>query len=232
MAHFFAQELFQSLNSRHCFHSQCHGLEISWQDSLHSHVCNQSNCELRADTFYPFLLRLVFLGWGGTRCCIWSLLLLLHVLLQDCALQKLVVLLLIEILEAFGIKFSTLLQNLLEVVLLLISHHGNIGSGASNALTLAVPDYWLRAISSCCRLWCTNCLSLRLAAKDVGSGDGEAPQVCGDVVGACVSLVGYSLFKLLLLLLALRVHNAEFEVLAPLRLEDELLAVWALLVAF
>jgi len=140
---------------------------------------------------------------------------------------------LVEVLEAFGVQLAALFEHLLQMVLLLVSHHRYIGRRASDTLTLTVPNNRLcisnRSSSDRLRL---SSLLLCLTTKNIGSCDCKAPQICRDVVSASEALISLPLLKLLLLLFALGIHDTELEVLSPLRLQDVLLAIRTLLVTF
>ena len=98
------------------------------------------------------------------------LLALLHVFLQDRALQNLVVLVLIQILHTFGIKLTTILQNFFQMALLLVTHHGDICGRSGYTLALAIPDNRLASISLCL----AHCLVLMLQLLSLASKDVRA----------------------------------------------------------
>lgn len=138
---------------------------------------------------------------------------------------RVALLVLVEVFEGLGVEFATLAKHFLQVVLLLVAHHGYIRSRPGDALGLPIPDHGsLLAFLACL-------LGLVLT-KNVGSLARESTQVLSDFICTCICFVRLPFSDLLVLLFPLGIHDANFEVLSPLALYNHLLAVGTLLSAF
>ena len=124
------------------------------------------------------------------------------------------------------------------MVLLLVAHHGNIGSCTRDTLGLAIPYDWV--LSSCSLLLLSNdrllldllWLHFLLATENIRPFVSKATQVLSDIISACKGCICLPLDHMLLFLFPFGVEHAHFEVLSPFNLLDNWLTVRALLRSF
>jgi hypothetical protein len=142
---------------------------------------------------------------------------------------------LVEILNLFGVKFTSLTQNFLKIGLLLIAHHSNVCCRSGDALRLTIPNYLITCPIyrfPLLRLSLRWLLLVLLAAKNIWSLAGKSAQVLCYIVSTCKRRICLPLYQLLLLFFPFRVHDTYLEMLSPVTFRNILLAIRALLGPF